>query len=739
MLLEKPGEIITREEMRQRLWASDTFVDFEHSLNTAIKKLRGALGDSPENSRYIETVPRVGYRFIAPLSAPENDSENASKTELGNESSGSAGRAHAGNKFWMWLALASVFLLAGSVALFLALARATRTLSETDPVLITDFLNSTSDPVFDDTLKQAISVQLAQSPFINIVSDAKVSAALRLMTKAVDTKLTPEIARDVCQRTGAQAYISGSIANLGRQYVIGLNVIDCQTDDPLVREQVVADNKEHVLKALGEGTTTLRNRLGESLTTIQKFGLPIEEVTTPSLEALKAFAEGRKIQQVKGNAAAIPSFERAIELDPNFSAAYAALGTSYSNLREPELAAENLRKAYELRDHVSEREKFRISAYYQHLVSGDIEKAIGTYELWAQAYPRDNVPHSNLGVIYGYLGQYERAVTEIQAALRLNPDSAVGYTNLVSHYAALNQFEEAKAIFRRAAERKLDNPYLHLNLYGVAFVQGDAQEMQRQMDWGAGKVQAEDLLLSGHSDTEAYWGKLKKAREFSQRAVEAALSHEQKETAAEWQMNAALREAEFANTAQAHAQATSALAASSNRELQILAALVLARTGDSNRAARMADDLAKRFPVDTGVNRYWLPTIRAAIEINHKNPAKAVEVLQAAAPYELGNPLPQAEIGAFLYPVYLRGQCYLQLHRGQEAAAEFQKFLDHQGITINSPLGALAHLGLARAYASQSDSTKARKAYDEFFALWKDADPDLRILTEAKEEYAKLK
>jgi tetratricopeptide (TPR) repeat protein len=371
-------------------------------------------------------------------------------------------------------------------------------------------------------------------------------------------------------------------------------------------------------------------------------------------------------------------------------------------------------------------------------VSGDIEKAIGTYELWAQAYPRDNVPRSNLGVIYGYLGQYEKAVTEIQAALRLNPDSAVGYTNLVSHYAALNRFEDAKAIFRRATERKLDNPYLHLNLYGVAFVQGDAQEMQRQMDWAAGKVQAEDLLLSGHSDTEAYWGKLKKAREFSQRAAEAALSHEQKETAAEWQMNAALREAEFGNTAQAHAQATFALAASSNRELQILAALVLARTGDSNRAARMADDLAKRFPVDTGVNRYWLPTIRAAIEINHRNPAKAVEVLQAAAPYELGNPLPQAEIGAFLYPVYLRGQCYLQLHQGQEAAAEFQKFLDHQGITLNSPLGALAHLGLARAYASQSDSTKARKAYDEFFALWKDADPDLRILKEAKEEYAKL-
>jgi len=574
---------------------------------------------------------------------------------------------------------------------------------------------------------------------LNILSDARVGSTLRLMTKPPDTKLTPDVSRDLCQRAGAKAFIAGSIAKLGGQYVIGLNAVNCQTGDLISREQTTAESKERVLQALGRAADKVRESLGESLSTLRKFDVPIEEATTPSLEALEALSLGRKVQQQKGNAAAVPFFVRAIELDPNFAAAYAALGISYSNLREPALASDNLRKAYELRGKVSQREKFQFSAYYFHLVTGDLEKANDTYELWAQVYPRDNVPWSNLGVTYGYLGQYDKAVVEIQQALRLNPASAVGYTNLVSHYSALNRLDDARAIYQQALSRKLENPYLHLNRYGVAFLQGDTAEMQQQLSWAMGKPQAENLLLSAQSDTEAFYGRLESAREFSRRASESALRSDQKETAAEWQMNEALREAEFGNLARALQQVRSALETSKNDELEIMAALTMARAGDPADAQRIADDLAKRYPLDTATNRYWLPSIRAAIATSTVHPEEALDVLKAASsPYELGNPLPQSEIGSCLYPVYLRGEAYLQLHRGSEAATEFQKFIDHRGVSVNCPLGALAQLSLARADAEGGEKEKSAEAYRIFFALWKDADPDVPILRQARTEYQKV-
>lgn len=649
------------------------------------------------------------------------------------------GGRHAASRRNLWLpALAMLAIAAVIAAGFGFRQRQSHKLTEQDTLVLADFGNSTTDPVFDDTLKQAISVQLAQSPFLNILSDAKTHATLKLMAKPAGTKLTPDLARDLCLRAGSKAYIAGSIASLGSQYVIGVDAINCETGDSLAQEQVTAANKERVLKALGEATTKLRERLGESLASIQKFDTPIDEATTPSLEALKFLSLGRRAQQEKGSDAAIPYFKHAIELDPNFAAAYAALGTSYSNLREPTLASTNLQKAYELRDRVSDREKYRFSAYYYHLVTGELEKAVETYQLWAEDYPRDNVPRSNLGAIYGYLGLYDKGVTEIAEDLKLNPDSVAGYNNLMSHYTALNRLEEAKAAYRQAKSHNLDHAFLHLNLYGIAFLQTDTSEMQRQAAWAVGKPQAENLLLSAQSDTEAYWGRLRRARELSRQAVESALQSDQQETAAEWQMNAALREAEFGNEERARQQIEAVLVRSPNREVQILGALALARAGDSRRAEQIADDLAKRFPADTAVNRYWLPTIRGAIEINRRSPAKAIEVLASSVPYELGNPLPQAEIGAYLYPVYVRGQSYLLLQAGEKAAGEFQKFLSHPGITINCPLGVLARLQLGRAYTLTRDTGKARSAYQEFLALWKDADRDLPILKQAKAEYAKL-
>jgi serine/threonine protein kinase/tetratricopeptide (TPR) repeat protein len=611
-------------------------------------------------------------------------------------------------------------------------------LTEQDTLVLADFDNTTGDPVFDDTLKQAISVQLGQSPFLNILSDARIRATLKLMARPRGTKLTPEVARDLCQRAGAKAYIAGTIASLGSQYVIGLDAVNCTTGDLLAQEQVTAENKEHVLKALGEASTKLREKLGESLSTVEKFDTPLDQATTPSLEALKALSEGRKTLQEQGSLAAIPFFNRAIELDPDFSAAYAALGISYSNLREPGLASQNLQKAYDLRDKVSERERFRISGTYYLLVTGELEKAIQAYEMWAKTYPRNGEPYGNLGVDYSYLGQYEKAVAASLEDLRLNPGSAAAFTNLVGLYAALDRLDDAKRTYKEAVEHKVDNPFLHGNRYGVAFLDSDTAEMKRQVAATSGKP-GEDVLLSFASDTEAFYGHLNGARELSKRAVESARRSGSMETAAAWQMDAALREAEFNDIARSRQDIAAALAAAPTRDVDILAALALARIGDADRAKHMADDLAERFPLNTVINHYWLPAIYASIQIGRGDPTKALDILQTTEPYELGTPLPQFEVGGSLYPVYIRGVAYLSLKKGKEAAAEFRKFLDQRGVAVNCPLAALARLQLGRAYALAGDSIKARASYQEFFALWKDADPDLPVMRQAKAEYQQIR
>ncbi len=610
-------------------------------------------------------------------------------------------------------------------------------LNEEDTVVLADFENTTGDPVFDDTLKQAISVQLGQSPFLNILSDARIRATLRLMAKPPGTKLTPEVVRDLCERAGAKAYVSGSIAHLGDQYVVGLDAINCQTGDVLAQEQVTAENKEHVIQALGNAATRLRGKLGESLTTVEKFDTPMDQVTTPSLEALKALSEGRKILQQQGSSAAIPFFNHAVELDPNFAAAYLALGISYSNLREPGLASQNLRKAYELRDRVSEREGFRISATYYLLATGELDKAIETYELWAKTYPRSSEPDGNLGVDYTYLGQYDKAVAASLEDLRLNPGSAAAFTNLVGLYTALDHLDKAKIKYQEAIDRKVDNPFLHGNRYGVAFLENDTPQMEAQVAATAGKP-GEDILLSFASDTEAFYGRVDASRQLSRRSVESATRSGSKETAAAWQMNAALREAEFNNASESRRDIALALSDASSRDVNILAALALARIGDTDRAKHMADDLAEHYPLNTVINHYWLPAIYASIELRRGSPAKAVDMLQTTSAYEFATPLPQFEVGGSLYPVYLRGAAYLALRKGKEAAAEFRKFEDRRGVAVNCPLAALASLQLGRAYVLEGDSVSARRSYQEFFALWRDADSEIPMLRQARTEYQQI-
>ncbi len=631
----------------------------------------------------------------------------------------------------------AIILTIGAVGGWLFYTHKAHALGPTDTIVLADFANHTGDTIFDDILKQALAVDLGQSPFLNILSETQVRHTLRQMTRSPGERLTQDLAREVCQRAGSKAYLAGSIAALGTQYVIGLEALNCASGDVLAREQVTTTGKEQVLPALGQAAARLRKEVGESLSSVQKFDVPLSQATTNSLEALKAYTLGSKTAREKGNAEAIPFEKRAIELDPNFALAYDALGVDYYSLNQPSLAADNLKKAFDLRDRATEREKFHIAALYYQYVTGELEKSNQTYELWIQVYPREGVVYGNLGANYMVLGQYEKAATETREDLRLDPMGVAEYSNLGQIYLALNRFDEARTTTDEALGRKLEDISLHVNLYALAFIQSNAAAMKQQEDWTIGKPGAEDWMLSLESDTEAWSGKLGKARELSRQAVESARRSDEKEPAALWQTNAAIREALFGNTDAARQNAAVAVAlAPGSHDAEAQAALAYALAADTVHAQSLANDLGERFPQGTVVQAVWLPTIRAQIETSHKNPARSIELLQAAVPYELGQG--GNAPNSCLYPVYVRAMAYLSMQQGPTAAAEFQKILDHRGLLWNCATGTLADLGLGRAYALQGDTAKARAAYQDFLALWKDADPDIPIFKQAKAEYAKL-
>ena len=628
--------------------------------------------------------------------------------------------------------------LLGAIILGLSHRRTSQAskLNERDAVVLADVTNSTGEPVFDNTLKQALSISLRQSPFLKFLSDSKVAATLTLMTRPPNTQITSEVAREICQRTRSKAYIGGTISALGKEYVLGLRAESCETGDLLAEEQATADRKEEVLSALGKAAAKLREKLGESLASVTKYNQPLEEATTSSLEALQQYSEQRRAQREQGDAAAIPYGKRAIELDPNFALAYASLGANYGNLSQLSLSRENLQKAYELRDRVTQQERFLIEALYYSEVTGEIDKAIQTYTEWARTYSADYVPHDNLGVSYSILGQYEKAAEETNASLRLEPDDAIAYGNLADDYLALDRIKDAKGALDEAAKRNLDSPDLHLHRYHSAFLEGDPSAMQEQSLWATGKPE-EDGQLSDESDTEAYYGRLRKARELTRKAVESAKRNGSTDTAALWQVNEALREAEFGNTALARKAVAAAMSLSSRPDIELLGALALARSGDTAQSSALADKVSAEFDRDTMIQAYWLPIIRAAIAIDRGDSQKAMELLTVASEYELGEPLQTPSHGT-LYPVYVRGEAYLRAGDGAQAATEFQKMIDHRGIVSNFPLGALAHLQLGRAYKLAGDVGKARESYAAFLVAWLNADPDIPILKQAKAEYAKL-
>ena len=640
-------------------------------------------------------------------------------------------------KRWKVIVPGAAVVLALFVVGYLYLHR-TPKLTDKDTIVLADFTNTTGDSVFDGTLRQGLAVQLGQSPFLSLVSDQHIQQTLRLMGQPADARLSPEIAMEICERIASTAVLDGSIASLGSQYVLGLRARDCRTGDVLAEEQVETARKEDVLNALGQIASKFRTRVGESLTTVEKHNTPLEVATTSSLEALKAYSTAMRVSHSTGAADAVPHFKRAVEIDPQFAVAYAFMGLNYSGLGESVLSMESTSKAYQLRDRASDRERFLITTLYDRQVTGNLEKEQQTLQLWAQTYPRDRDAH---GLLSGFAsqgsGQYEKSIEQGNIALGIDPDFVFGYENVAFAYFYLDRWAETEQAIQKASRFEL--PELLLLRYHLAFVKGDTAGMDRAAALTRGKPGVENWMLHVESLVEARSGRVQAASRLSRRALDMAQQAGQKEKAATYQAAEAVWQAFFGDGPAAKRSATAALQLSNGRDVEYSTAFALALAGDLPRAQSLADDLERRFPEDTSVQFNYLPALRALFALNHSEPAKAIELLQVAVPYELA--VPAVDFNAFfggLYPVYVRGLAYLAAHQGAEAAAEFQKILNHRGIVVSDPIGALAHLQLGRAYTLQGDTAKAKAAYQDFLVLWKDADPDIPILKQAKAEYAKL-
>jgi eukaryotic-like serine/threonine-protein kinase len=747
VLLENAGQVVTREEVQARIWDGNTFVDFDSSLRVAVRKLREALGDDADSPQYIETIPKRGYRLMVP--AIHTEAAPALRTEAGSLSAPDIRASRddgmrerpVGLSAQKWVFSGILAMVAIATATFLFFSHGPRKLSGGDMLVLADFSNSTGDPVFDGTLRQGMAVQLEQSPFLSLISDQRIQQTLRLMNQPAEARLTPEIAREICERTGSAAVLEGSISNLGAQYVLGLRARNCRTGETLDEEQVQAARKEDVLNALDHLGSTFRSRVGESLATVEKYSTPLEEATTSSLEALKAYSTGVKLAFSSGFAAGVPLLKRAVEIDPQFAMAHAHLGLWYSSIGESVLATESTSRGYELRDRVTDREKFFITAMYHRDVTGDLEAAHQTLELWEQTYPRDLYVH---GLLSGFssqgTGRYEQSIDEAKKVLAMDPDFTPGYINLGLSYFYLDRFNDAKSTVDQAFARKLDVPENLMLQFYLAFLNADEAGMTQVATLAKGKPGAEDWMAYSQALVFARCGRLRMAKEMSRKAVELAQQSGQKERAATYEAGEAVWEALFGNASAAKKGALSVLELSKGRDPEYAAGFALAIAGDFPRARAIADDLQKRFPEDTSVKFNYLPALRGLSALHEGVPARSSEVLQTSTPYDFA--VPSIAFNTFfgsLYPAWVRGSAYLAEHEGPEAAAEFQKIIDRPGLVAGDPVGALARLQLGRAYAASADINKASAAYQDFLQSWKYADPELPILKQARAEYAKLR
>jgi eukaryotic-like serine/threonine-protein kinase len=680
-------------------------------------------------TKALEKKPELRYQHAADMRSDlqrlKRDSESGI-TPIPPAEIGPKRRDRASKHGWLGIAGAVVALALG-VSAWLYYPRRAHALTDADTVVLADFANSTGDAVFDGALKQALSVGLAQSPFLNILPDRKVSDTLTMMRRSPEERVDEKTALEVCERTQSKAVFAGSISSLGTQYVLGLKAVNCRTGDVLAQEQAQAERKEDVLKALDGLASKLRERVGESLSTIQKYDVPISQATTSSLEALKAAAMGKQQAERAKYLEAIPFLKRAIELDPTFAIAYVNLGVTYWDVGEQKPAIEYAKKAFELRERVSEREKLAIASHYYLIVTGELDKRIETLEVLTRTYPRDMPSHGNLGFTYEQAGQLEKAAEEYRQAILLNPNASIPYHNLGRVVLYLNRREEAKKIFREAIAKQIDDVNVHAGLYEIALIERDTGEMRRQVEWATGKPD-EDGMVQEQVMAALFEGKLASSRKLLRRVNELAARKNLKGEMAEATAWTARGAALCGDCRGVREQLASEALAGSDGWTKGMAAQALAICGHAGPAQSLIDEAHKRFPSDTLINAVGLPTARAALEIHRGNPQRAVELLGSADPYERSYPL----------SMYLRGIAYLQARKGAEATAEFQKVAGPSGTEPTSPEHVLAYVGLARAYALQGETAKARAAYQDFFTLWKDADPDIPILMQAKAEYAKL-
>ena len=719
LLLARPGELVTRETIQQKLWPSGTFVDFENGLNTAINRLREALGDSAENPRFIVTEPRRGYRFIAPVDG-RSKLEPDSRSLLGKLVPNAAHSLHRTYRN----VFTALVILAVVVGGFVYLHRAPR-LTDKDTILLADFVNTTGEPLFDGVLKQALATNLQESPFLSIFSQENTQRALTYMRRSKDEHVTGAVAQEICERYGIKALIGGEISHIGARYVLNVFATNCLTGDTLAQAQAQATSKEQVLPALSDATRKIRAALGESLVSIKKFDAPIFQATTESLEALQAYTVGEEKRSRENDLAAIPFYQRAIEIDPDFVTAYALLGAIYQNTGDHRRAVEYQTKAFERRDRTSQLERFYITAHYYGDVTGEVAKEIVTYELWREAFPRDYSPVANLGETYLNLGDPERGLSLSLEALTIAPYDQIVYMQATQAFGNLNRFEEAKSTARKAITHGIDAVDLHEQLYFIAFAENDTAEMQRQMDWAHGRLEEWQMLFNEALAAGAH-GKAREFRRLSQQAYDGALRQKSPGFAAKYAGVRASEEMAFGYPSEARHWATEALRLSQN-ELGWSPA-VLALAGDVARADVITNELTRRRPTDTLLNERDLPQVQAAISISRGDGAAAVDALQPTLRYAKTT----------VTPTYYRGLAYLQLSQGKEAEAEFQQIINRTGVLPLALEHSMAHLQIGRAYAMQGDTAKAKAAYQDFLTLWKDADPDVPILIEAKAEYAKL-
>jgi eukaryotic-like serine/threonine-protein kinase len=747
LLAERAGEVVTREQIEHCLWNGNTLVDSDGGINFCVRQVRTALADDTDRPKYIETLPRRGYRFIAPVqlgnpsigfppvadtgkltnTAPPMDVLSPPAAPLSTPPSLPAAHGPSVKSFGgVAVFILCLIALAGGVLY----RRQTPKLAVRDTLVLADFNNSTGDPVFDGALKQALTVGLSQSPFLNLMPDKKIAETLRMMGRSSMDRITPEVAQEICLRTGSKAFLAGKISMLGSVYVLDVNAIACNSGTLLALSQTNARSKEDVLNALSRMAAAVRSKLGEALPSVEKYDVPIQATTT-SLEALQSMSMATRVAAAENDEASIPFVQRALDYDPNFALAYAGLARRYQNLDQPQLALENASKAYRLRGSVSEREQFEISSIYFR-ATGDLENLTKTAEVWKATYPQDGGPHGRLCVNYQFLGQFEKALQECQEALRLDPANSVNFDNLAAIYLNLNRYDDAQRVCDSAMSRNLRCSWR----YFLDFLRGDAAGMATELSSATGKPGEEDALLAAQADTHCYFGQLRLAREFSRRAADSALRSGFRETASLWLGKTALCEAEAGEKSAATRDIGDALQLSSGRITKVLAAMVAARVGDGSQARTLIKQLQQSDPDNTLLKIYWLPLISAAVELKQNNPSKTFSYLRATAPLDLALPSPN-EVGT-LYPLYLRGNAYLGARNGTAAATQFETVLNHPGITLNFVNGALARLGLARAYVLQGDSAKAHTAYEDFLRLWKNADSDIPILKQAKAEYANL-